>query len=268
MRGVWRGAFAAVLGGALIVSAQAPASAAKPVFPAASGFLVDAAGVIPDTAESEIERSLEGYHRRTDGEVAIAVVRTIGDTSIENYAEDLFGKWGVGDEKRDLGVLLVIALNERRTRIETGYGAEAYLTDVQSRQILTQVEQLLGQGNYAGAVDRGQSAIRRALGDDQADAAAPAPVPQPRQRRSSGGGSIFFLLFMLLFVFGGIGGGRSRRRRRGGGFGVPIILGGGFGGGYGGGLGGFGGGGGGGGGGGFGGFGGGDSGGGGASGSW
>lgn len=271
MRAAFRGAAVALASGALLLSAPSSAHAAK--LPSPSGYLVDAANVVPAEAERQIEAALEDYQERTDGEVAVAVVRTVGDTSIENYAEDLFGEWGIGDRKKDLGALLLIAVDDRQLRIETGYGAEALLTDVQSKQIIDQMTPLLAAGNYAGAVDLGQRSIRRALGDDQADAAAPVATPARRQPRSSGGGSLLFFLLPLVFIFiTSLGSGRRRRRRSGGlgggGWGFPIFLGGGWGGGHGGG--GFGGNGGGfgGGGGGFGGFGGGDSGGGGASGSW
>ncbi|MEP7055176.1 MAG: TPM domain-containing protein, partial [Actinomycetota bacterium] len=212
------------------------------------------------------EASLEDYHQRTNGEVAVAVVQTIGDTSIENYAHDLFNKWGVGSKKQDNGVLLVIALDEHQLRIETGYGAEARVTDLQSKAIIDGLTPFLRAGDYAGAVDQGQRAIRSALGDEFAGAPAPVSAPQ-RRGRSSGGGSLVFVLLPLLFFFLTAVG--SRRRRRGFGWGLPIFYGGGWGGGgFGGGGGGFGGNGGGGVGGGFGGFGGGSSGGGGASGGW
>lgn len=264
MRAAWRGALAALVSGAVLLIPAGSAYAA-PVYPPASGYLVDAAGVVPAGVEQQIEVSLEDYHQRTKGEVAVALVKSLGDTSVENYAADLFRKWGVGSKDGNLGVLLVIATKERRQRIETGYGAEALLTDVQSRQILDGMVPLLKAGNFGGAVDQGQRQIRKALGDTQADAAAPVATPIRSQRRSSGGGSLFFFLLPLLFVvFGSMG---SRRGRRGrGAWVLPVLLGSTMGrGGYGGG--GFGGSSGG-GGGGFGGFGGGSSGGGGASGGW
>lgn len=287
MRGSLRGAMLAVVTGVLLLGPATGllgppirAQAAGPVYPQPTGFLVDAADVVPPADKQAIEAALEDYERRTKGQVAIAIVPTIGGTSIENYAHDLFNKWGVGSKQQDLGVLLVVAVQEHALKIETGYGAEAYLTDLQSKAILDAMGPLLKAGNYAGAVDYAQRAIRRALGDSLADATAPVAAPVPRQRRSAGGPSpVFFLLPLLFVVFSLIGGGS--RRRRGLGWGIPIFYGGGWGGGggFGGGFGGggFGGNGGGsggglgglgGGGGGFGGFGGGSSGGGGASGSW
>lgn len=274
MRAAWRTPLVALASGVVFLL-PATSAVAAPVYPAPSGFLVDEAGVISAASERQIETSLEDYNRRTKGEVAIAIVKTLGDTSVENYANELFGKWKVGDKDKDLGVLLVIATEERprKFKIETGYGAEAYVTDVQSRQVLDAIRPQLQAGDYAGAVDQAQRSIRMLLGDDQANAGAPVPTGSRQQRRSSGPG-VFFFLLPLLFFFLSTMGRRGRRRGGigggvGGGWAVPIILGstlgrGGYGGGgFGGGSGGFGGGGG-----GFGGFGGGDSGGGGASGDW
>lgn len=269
MRAAWRAPLVVLASGVLLLLPVTSAAAA-PVYPPASGFLVDQAGVIGAGSEQQIEASLADYTRRTRGEVAVAVVKNLDGTDIADYANELFDRWKVGDKQKDLGVLLVIAVAEKRNRIETGYGAEALVTDVQSKAILNSLQPALRAGNYAAAVDLGQRSIRRALGDDQADAAAPIRT-QTRQRGRSSGGFPFFLVIPLIFLFMSIG--RGRRRRGGiggGGWGVPIILGstlgsGGYGGGgFGGSSGGFGGGGG----GGFGGFGGGDSGGGGASGDW
>lgn len=269
MRGPWRSAFVALATGVVLLVTGPGAHAQKPTFPSPSGFLVDAAGVIPAEPERQIEASLEEYNERTDGEVAIALVRTIGDTSVQNYANDLFDKWGVGDAKRDLGVLLVVSFadNPRQMWIETGYGAEEYLTDVEANKIYTDVREIMRAGDYARGIDQAQRLIRKALGDDKADAAAPLPAQVPQQRRSSGGASLLFFLLPFIFIMMTSMGSGRRRRRRGVGFGVPIIYGGGMGGfgggGFGGSSGGLGGGGG-----GFGGFGGGDSGGGGAGGDW
>ena len=252
-------------------------------FPKQDGWVTDAAGVIPAAAEERIEADLQSYQSRSQGkEVAVVVIRSLGNRSVEDYAEDLFGEWGIGAKEQDSGVLLLIARDDRKMRIETGYGAGAELTDVESNDILEQqVRPRLRANNFTGAVDAGQRAIRAALGDEQADVAAPPPITQPggtgRQapRRTGGGISLLFFLLPLIFFFLSASSGRRRRRRRGGyygggGFGFPIFIGGGGwgGGGYGGGSGGFGGSSGGLGGGGFGGFGGGDSGGGGASGDW
>lgn len=242
----------------LMPTAAAPAFTAQ-AFPKFTAPVVDAAGVVPDDVETQVNAALDDYQKRSGNQVAVAVVRTTGDSSVEDYTIDLARKWGVGEKGEDNGVLLLIATEDRELRIEVGRGLEGTLTDLQSGRIIRQrLVPLLRQGDIGGAVLQGTLAIRQELGDTEV-----GPLPEPPQEDTGpeGGGSLWPLLFVLPVVgLGLLGGGRRRGRGGfGGGFGTPIFWGGGLGGG---GLGG------GGGGGGFGGGGGGGFGGGGASGGW
>ncbi|MCA1822849.1 MAG: YgcG family protein [Mycobacteriales bacterium] len=256
----------AVVGAVGIVAVLAAPAGAKRDYPKPTGYVVDVAVAIDDTTQVDIEAELIGYESRTSNEVAVAVVRDLGGQSIENYANDLFGVWGVGKEGRDNGVLLVIALDARQLRIEVGRGLEPELTDVESAEIIRDdIVPALRAGDVAAAVRDGERAIRHALGDPAAASFAPSQIAAPvtSSRPSSGSGwQLLFLLLPLGVVLLSMSAAGRRRRGLGGFFGPGIFIPGGFGGwssGSGGGLGG---------GGGFGGFGGGGSGGGGASGGW
>jgi uncharacterized protein len=231
--------------------------------PAFTAPVVDAADVVPDDVERSVSAELLAYQQRSGNQIAVAVVDTTGDAALEDYSIDLARRWGVGTKGKDNGVLLLIAYDDRKMRIEVGRGLEGDLTDLEAGEIIRdQLRPRLQAGDVGGAVEAGTTAIRAALGDTGAVApVAPAPDEQPD---GQGGSAWPLLLFggLALLSLGGL-----RRRRRGiFGWGGPMIFGGfgGFGGG-GFGRGGFGGGGG------FGGFGGGGGGGfggGGASGSW
>lgn len=223
--------------------------------------VVDDADVVPLAVEERVNAALEDYRARSGNQVAVAVIDSTGDDSLEDYTIDLAREWGVGDEGEDDGVLLLIAVEDRRLRIEVGRGVEDELTDLESGRIIReQITPRLQAGDYGGAVELGTEAIRRALGDDQVGAAPTTLAPQ--EDEPSDGSSWLPLLFGAFALFSLLGGGAGRRRRRRFGYAGPIIWGGGWGGG------GLGGGGFGGGGGGFGGGGGGGFGGGGASGDW
>ena len=191
---------------------------------------------------------------------------TTGDVDISTYAFELGETWGVGQAGKDNGAVLLVAVDDRKVFIATGYGLEGAITDAEAGRIIRNViTPNFRQGRFYQGLDEATDAlIDAARGEFTAD-------ERPRRTPGGGGGldmtTLFILLIIAYFVFNGIRGGgggpgRRGRRRRGGSY--PIIIGPGWGGGgsWGGsGGGGFGGGG-------FGGFGGGGFGGGGAGGSW
>jgi uncharacterized protein len=255
----WRTRICLVLVAACVALAGAVATA-QPRFPDFTAPVVDEAKVVPDDVERRVSAGLEDYRMRSGNQVGVAVIRTTGEASLENYSIDLAREWGVGTKDKDNGVLLLIAYDDRRVRIEVGRGLEGTLTDLDSGRIIRErLVPLLRQGDVGGAISQGTDAIRLDLGDTQVGQLPPPPEQEEEPSSSRSWAPLLFLVVPLLAV-GFVG----RRRRLGGGFGTPIIFGGGWGGGFGGG--GFGGGGG--GGGGFGGGGGGGFGGGGASGGW
>lgn len=230
--------------------------------PSFSAPVVDDAGVVPDGAQQTVDNELNDYQRRSGNQIAVAVVKTTGNQSIEDYSIDLARAWGVGAKDKDNGVLVVIAYNDHKLRIEVGRGLEGTLTDLQSGRIIREeMTPRLKAGDIGGAIESGTSAIRQVLGDPSVAVPTPvAPTPSP-----TGGGFPWPIAIFGLVAVSSMVGGLGRRRGRGSGWLVPILFGqamGGFGRGFGGGFGG------GGGGGGFGGGGGGGFGGGGASGSW
>ena len=240
--------------------------------PDPTGYVVDEAGVVDDAAERDISARLAAFEASSGGtQVAALVVSSIGDDDIADYANDVFDCWGIGEEGGDTGVLLVVAMEQRRLRIEVGRGLEGDLTDVEAADVVRDVvAPRMRAGDVSAGVRDGVLAIVRALGGD---AGAPAPAPVASRPGGATGPGVGFLAVVAFVILASImGRGRGGRGGPGAGGGIwpamilGSMLGGGHRGGYGGG-GGFGGGFGG-GGGGFGGFGGGGSGGGGASGGW
>lgn len=225
-------------------------------FPRFTNHVVDAAGVVPDEDEQRLNAELADYQKRSTNQIAIAVVESLDDTSIEDYSEDLFDEWGVGEKDKDNGLLLVVAMQERELRIEVGYGLEGELTDLESGRIVDAMAPLMRRGDIGGALQQAANGMRAALGDTQAPALAEPAEDEASETSFAWVIPIIVVIALMLF--------NRRRGRRRRDFGLwPIFLGGNWGGGS---SGGFGGGGF--GGGGFGGGGGGGSGGGGASGGW
>ena len=234
---------------------------AQEPFPNATGFINDYAGVLDTQVRASLEGLAQELQGKTGAEVAVAVLESLGDESLEDYSNRLAEHWGVGDQD-DRGALLLLAIEDRRMRIEVGYGLEGVIPDGAAGAIRDDMTPYLRQGNYNAAVAVGVSSIAAAIAEDSGVTLSGGLVRSSRRQRS-GGESGWLRLLLLLgvpFLF-------MRRRTVGGGWhGAPLaaawMMGGmsrGIGGGYGGG---------GHGGGGFGGFGGGGFGGGGASGGW
>ena len=241
-----------------------------PPRPSPPRLVNDLAGMMRPDEAAALEQKLVAYNDSTSSQISVVTVPTLGDYEIADYAQKLYEAWGIGQKGTNYGVLLLIARQEQKARIQTGYGLEGAIPDALAKRIIsnTIVPAFREEQYYQGLNRATDQLIALAKGEYQAD-----QTTRPRQRGSddSGSGWTFWLiigaliLFMLLRSKGG-GGGRNNRGF-GGGMIPPIIFGD-FSGGrgvFGGGGGGFGGSGG---GGGFSGFGGGSSGGGGASGDW
>ena len=220
--------------------------------------IVDSIGRVSPEVETQMISELTTFLQTGGPQIAVAVVDTTGNASIENYSRDLARSWGIGDNEKDNGVLMLIALKDRDLRIEVGSGVEGELTDVTAGRIVdTIMVPRLRVNDVDGAVRDGARAVIQVW---RGEGIAPQPIvpntpaTESTTQQSPFGIALFFgliLLFLALAVSGKIRGGGLL-----GPFGGGTIYGGGFGGGGGG----FGGG--------FGGGGGGDFSGGGASGSW
>jgi uncharacterized protein len=258
-------------------------------FPKLTGRVVDNANLLSPADEAELTGKLDALEKKSSRQLVVATVPSLGGYEIEDYGYRLGRAWGLGQKEADNGAILLVAPNERRVRVEVGYGLEGILTDAFSNRVVEDVIVPRFKANdYPGGIKAGTDALIAQLqappevAERAAVEAAQARVQQgPRQTRSFNPAPLIVPGLIILFVllsFARRGGGRRYHgKRRRGGVDPWIVLwglnelsrasrhgSGGWGGG--GGFGGFGGGGG----GGFGGFsgGGGSFGGGGASGSW
>lgn len=218
----------------------------------------DFANALSSAEKNSLEQQLVLIDDSTSNQIVVVVVPSLEDYPIEEYATKLFRTWGIGSKKNNNGVLLLIGMNDRKIRIEVGYGLEGAIPDITAAAIIkNDLKPYFLAGRYYEGIDKAVESIAKA---------AIGEYKVKRERKGRGQGSVSQLVVMLIVIIivlsvisrgGGGGGMMSRRGYRSWG-GGPVIFPGNFGG-----SGGFGGGGG-----GFGGFGGGSSGGGGASGGW
>lgn len=240
-----------------------------PKRPSPPKLVNDFTGTLLPEQQDALERKLYRYDDSTSNQIAVVIVPTVGKNSIEDIALKILRDWGVGSKDRNNGIVILVAKNDRKIRIETGYGLEGAVPDLTAKSIIdNDITPAFREGNYYRGIDKATDNLIKA-----AEGRYKAPEGYGKKRgRGIGAGAIFFfiLLFIMLSSIGGRGrGGGGMMSRRGygdfiGGWIIGSLLSGGSrGGGWSGGGGGWSGGGG-----GFGGFGGGSGGGGGASGSW
>jgi uncharacterized protein len=256
-----------------LAAALAPrAVSAQPPPPALDAPVNDYAHVVDAQSAAELDRRIRALQAATGDTVVVATVPTFqpyGD--IRQFADKMFQNHGrgVGEKGKDNGLLIVVAVKDRRVDVEVGYALEEFITDGFAGETIREViTPEFRNGNYGAGLLAGTTRIISRIAERRGVTLQNVPQqPAPRPRPTSNFPWFLIIMVILAILFGR--GGRGGRRRWGGGpwsgwsSGIgPFGGGGGFGGGFGG----FGGGGG--GGGGFGGFGGGRSGGGGASGGW
>jgi uncharacterized protein len=192
------------------------AAAAAPTFPALTGRVVDGANILSSQTRASLDTKLEALESKTSRQLVVVTVPSLQGYEIEDYGYQLGRVWGIGEKGRDNGVLLIVAPNERRVRIEVGYGLEGVLTDALSNVILqTQVLPKFRTGDFEGGVVAGADALieQLSLPDDQAKARVTASA-QP-QAAPDGSVPVVVLvllgLWVVLGLFGTITGGPGHR---------------------------------------------------------
>lgn len=124
-----------------------------------TGYVNDFAGVMSEPARVALETALVEFNASTTNELSVVTVTSLEGDYIENYAVHLFEEWGIGTEKNDNGVLMLLAIEDREMRIEVGYGLEGALPDSVADSILRDMTPLLQAGEYDGAITLGATSI-------------------------------------------------------------------------------------------------------------
>ena len=254
---------------AIFLLAAIPALAENPKNIHASGYVTDLASVVAPDVKARLEALCREVEDKTSAQIAVVTVHSLEGESVENFAVDLYKQLGVGSKRDNRGVLLLVARDEHKYRIEVGYGLEPVINDARAGDAGRAMVPLLRERNYNAAIETATWMLAKDIADDRGVTLSGQP-PSRTVREERGHSSpigLWGILFIIWIIFSiARAGRRAAGGRRGGGWWIgPLLggMGGGWrGGGFGGSSGGFSGGGG------FGGFGGGSSGGGGASGSW
>ena len=231
-------------------------------YPKPVGHVNDFAGLMSAGTSQKLESILREFKEKVGPEIAVVTVRDMGGLDESTYAVELMQEWGIGSKDRNDGILLLVALEERRLKIEVGYGLEHIITDARSGQILDEYVVPHAETNdWDTALSQGALVIASLIAQDsglELNNVITGEYAQqiPQARRSPGGGVsslIRFIIFIIIFLFlassrfgramllgmflgGMLGGGRRNYGGLGGGFGGGFSGGGGgfsgFGGGF------------------------------------
>ena len=205
--------------------ATAAQTSGEPAFPALTGRVVDQARLLSPEAETALTAKLEALERDTSDQLVVVTVDSLQDREIEEYGYQLGRAWGIGQADDDNGVLLIVAPEERKVRIEVGYGLEPVLTDALSALIIhNEILPSFREGYFERGILQGVDAIEAQLRLDPAEAQARAAAAvAPKADVPIGPMVMIAIIFFLLFtsVIGGLA--RGGRGRRGSGVG-PILI--------------------------------------------
>ena len=164
--------------------------------------VTDLTGTLTAAQQAELEQKLIDFQRRKGAQVALLMVPTTAPEAIEQYAIRVVDAWKLGREKPDDGVLLVVALQDRRVRIEVGYGLEGALTDATSRRIIGDtITPLFRQGDFYGGVSAGLQKIMAVVEGE----ALPPPDHGWSGSGEMRGNKLLFGLFIVMMIGSALG---------------------------------------------------------------
>jgi uncharacterized protein len=172
-------------------------------FPSLTGRVVDEAGLLDAAKRAEIEAKLAALEEKTTDQLVVVTVRSLQGRTIEEYGYRLGRSWGIGQKDKNNGVLLIVAPNERKVRIEVGYGLEGVLPDaIASLIVQNTILPRFRANDYPGGITRGVDEIIKVLSGEAAQGTEPAPPREPSKTTSTLFGAV---LLVAPFLFSGPG---------------------------------------------------------------
>jgi uncharacterized protein len=143
-----------------LAALAATAIAQEADIPYLTGRVTDNAQLLSEETSRSLSESLKAHEERTTNQIAILTVPTLNGESVEDYAARVFKEWKLGQKGKDNGILVVVVPNDRRMRIEVGYGLEGTMTDMMAGRIIRNVmTPKFKQGDYDGGIADGARAI-------------------------------------------------------------------------------------------------------------
>lgn len=187
----------------LLIAFLVAAPAAAQTYPPLTGRVVDNAHLLTPDQAAQLSARLEALERASSRQLVVATMADLQGSEIEDYANGLFRTWRLGQAQANNGVLLLVAVAERKVRIEVGYGLEGILTDALSSQIISRdIRPHFRDGDYPGGIAAGVDAIVQQLQAPPEAAEQRVQQAAHEQRQASRhGGSLLPALMWFIVIF-------------------------------------------------------------------
>ena len=184
---------------ALAIAVLIAPTMADPVLPELTGRVVDSANLLTAADRAALETELAAIEEKSTDQVVVVTVPSLQGYPIEEFGYRLGRKWGIGQKGKDNGVLLIVAPNERKVRIEVGRRLEPLLPDGRTGSIISRdIVPTFRRGDFAGGIKAGVSQIKAALYGDKSELEERAKRPPPPVDYS---GYIEFAIWLLIVLF-------------------------------------------------------------------
>jgi uncharacterized protein len=189
---------------ALVAAAALPEAAqAQGTPPAPARWVTDEVGFLSPATRTRLDQRLEAFERSSGHQVLVWIGQTLGNQALEDWAARTFAAWGVGRKGLDDGAAIFVLAQDRKVRIEVGYGLEDRLTDLRAARIIRdEMAPRLQRGDRDGAISAAVDRVLAVVGGEAASEQErqPAAGEQPRSRGSLVLFGLLAIVFLFLFV--------------------------------------------------------------------
>lgn len=170
--------------------------------PAPTSYVNDFANVIPQVQAQEIEGFLTELEQKTGSQITVVTVDSLNGEDIDTAKEELFKAWGIGQKKKDNGVLILAAMKDQKIGIEVGYGVEPILPDGKAGTIIRQdMIPAFKQGDYGSGLMTGSLAVAQVIAEDAGVTLTGQASDTQTGDDQNPYGHFAFWAFILLFLF-------------------------------------------------------------------
>ena len=183
----------------LIFAACLAAAQTQIKVPKLSGHVVDQTNTLEKNQQQMLEQRLQNLEQEKGTQIAVLIVSGIGDEPIEQFSLRVAEQWKLGRKKTDDGAILVIAKNERRLRIEVGYGLEGALNDAVTKRIINEIiVPAFQRGDFYGGISAGLETMMHVIEGES------LPAPAAKDRWHINGSGLLPLIFFAALMLGGL----------------------------------------------------------------